>query len=124
MTWVAGTGRQAERGADPGLDLGVDVGVRADRARQLADGHRVAGGPHAAAVAVRLQGPQRELGAERGGLGVHAVRAAGDGHVQQLERPRLEGGHERIEVGQHAGPPPRVRVAHSAVSTTSDEVSP
>ena len=96
--------RQAERRADPGLDLGVDVGVGADGARQLSDGDGVAGRPQAAPVAVGLEGPQRELGAEGGGLGVHAVGAPGDGDVQQLEGARLEGGHERIEIGQqHVG---------------------
>ena len=68
--------RQAERGADPGLDRGVDVGVGPDRARQLADGDGVAGGAQAAAVAVGLQRPQRELDPEGRGLGVHAVGAA------------------------------------------------
>ena len=31
---------------------------------------------------------------------MHAVGAAGDGHVHQLERPALQRGHEGIEVGQ------------------------
>ena len=90
---------EPERGAHACLDGRVDVRVRADGARELADGQRVAGGAHAPAIAIGLESPQRELGAERGRLGVHAVRAPGDRHVQELEGARLERGHERIEVG-------------------------
>ena len=72
---------QAERPAHVGLDRGVDVGVGADRARQLADGDRGPGPGEALPVAAHLQGPQGELHAERGGLGVDAVGAAGHGRV-------------------------------------------
>ena len=115
MTWVAGHRREAERGAHAGLDLGVDVRVGADGARQLAHGDAVAGGPQAAAVAVGLQGPQRELGPEGRRLGVHAVGAAGDGHVQQLEGARLERGHEGVEVGQQEVGRPGQRGAQRGV---------
>ena len=92
--------REAEGGAHPRLDGRIDVRVGADGTRELADGDRLAGRPHAPAVAVRLQRPQRVFRAEGGRLGVHAVRAPGDRHAQQLEGPRLEHGHERIEVGE------------------------
>ena len=91
---------QAERGADARLDGGIDVGERADRTGELAHGDAVTGGLHAAAVAIGLQGPQGELGSERGGLGVHAVRAARHRYVEQLQGARLERGDERCEVGQ------------------------
>ena len=91
---------QAEGGTDTGLHRRIDVGVGADRTGELAHGDAVAGGLHPAAVAVSLQRPQRELGPEGRGLGVHAVRATRHRHVQQLQRPRLEGGHERVEIGQ------------------------
>ena len=71
-----GHGREPERAAHVGLDRGVDVGVGAHRARQLPHRHRVARGAQPAAVAVGLQAPQRQLGPEGGGLGVHAVGAA------------------------------------------------
>ena len=92
--------RQAQGGADTGLDRGVDVRERADRTGELAHGDPVAGRPQAATVTVGLQRPQRELGPERGGLGVHAVRPTRDRHVHQLQRAGLEGGHEGVEVGQ------------------------
>ncbi len=74
------------------LDPGVDVGERPDRPGQLADGHPVAGRPQPLHVAVGLQRPQGELGAEGGRLGVHPVGPAGDRHVDGLERPGLQAG--------------------------------
>ena len=97
---------EAERRAHLSLDGRVDVRVGADRARELAHGHGVAGRAQASAVAVGLERPEGELGAEGGRLGVHAVGAPGDRHVQQLEGARLEGGHERIEVVPATGQPP------------------
>ena len=44
ITWVAGTGVSPRAPADVGLDPGVDVRVGADRARQLAHRHPLAGG--------------------------------------------------------------------------------
>ena len=76
---MAGTGREPERLAHVGLDRGIDVGVGADRARELADGDARPGPGQPLAVAVHLHGPERELGPERGGLGVDAVGAPGHG---------------------------------------------
>ena len=124
ITWVAGTGCSPRAVAHVALDGRVDVGVRADRAAQLADGHRLAGGQQPDPVAVGLQRPQRHLGAEGRRLGVHAVGAADHGGVAVLEGPPLER-------ARPARPTPRTsrsaasRSAHDwAVSTTSEEVSP
>ncbi len=100
MTCVAGTGVRPRARADLRLDLGVDVRIGPDGPRQFADGHGGSGRPHAPAVAIGLQGPQRELGPEGRGLGVHAVGASGHRDVEQLEGAGLEGGHERVEVRQ------------------------
>ena len=68
---------EPQRGAHVGLDRGVDVGVGADRARELAHRDRGPGPGEALPVAAHLQGPQRELHPEGGGLGVHPVGAPG-----------------------------------------------
>ena len=116
--------REAEGGAHVGLDPGVDVGVGADRARELAHGDGVAGPSQAVAVAVGLEGPVGELDAEGGGLGVHAVGAAGHRGVAELEGPGLEGGDELGRWRRTRRSAAWVRVAHRAVSTTSLDVRP
>ena len=92
--------RQPERGTHLGLHCGVHVGVGPDGARQLAHRHRGARRAHATAVAVGLERPERELGPEGRGLGVHAVGPPRHRDVQELERPRLESVDERVEVGE------------------------
>ena len=95
-----------------GLHRRVDVAERADRAAELADRHSVAGGAQAAAVAVHLQGPQRDLGAERGGLGVDAVGAADHHRVAVLAGQAHQGGQQPVRglqqqvagVAQHPAP--------------------
>ena len=52
----------------------------------------------AAAVAVGLERPEGELGAERGGLGVHAVGSPGDRHLHQLQST----GAERVDDRERA----------------------
>ena len=76
ITCVAGTGVRPRARAHVRLDGGVDVGVGADRARQLADRDAVAGLTQPVPVALGLQAPEGQLGAEGRGLGVDAVGAA------------------------------------------------
>ena len=115
---------EPERPADVGLDRRVDVGVGPDGARELAHRDPARGPAESLAVPVGLQGPQGELGPEGGGLGVHAVGATGHRDVDQLDGP----GHQAPPPARRRPPRSRsaawTRVAHSAVSTTSDEVSP
>ena len=59
---------------------------------QLAHRHPLPGRPQPLHVAVGLERPQGELGAEGGGLGVHPVGPPGHRHVDALEGPGLEGG--------------------------------
>ena len=81
---------EAEALAHVTLDRGIDVGERADRARQLADRDRVAGAQQPLPVAPDLHRPERQLHAERGGLGVDAVRAPDHRRVAELARPRRD----------------------------------
>ena len=77
------------------LDGGIDVRVGADRAGQLADGDRFAGVTQARAVAVDLQAPERELGAECRRFGVDAVRASCHCRTAKLVRSFAQHGDER-----------------------------
>ena len=76
------------------LDARVDVRVRADRARELADRDHLPRPAQPLDVAAHLQRPERELGAERHGLGVDAVRPPDHRRVAVLARPR---GDRRLE---------------------------
>src|SRR4051794_26906950 len=67
---------ESEALAGDALDLGVDRRVGADRARELADAAAGERPLDTAAGAVELERPTGELPAERGRLGVDAVRAA------------------------------------------------
>ena len=122
-----GRGHEPERGAHVGLDARVDVGVRAHRARELAHGHGSAGGAQAVAVTGHLQAPQRARDAERGGLGVDAVRAPDHGRVAmapgQLDEGRQQrvGGGEQVIAGRGEQRAPR-RVDH--VGRGEPEVDP
>ena len=78
---------QAQPLADVALHRRVDVGVGADGAGELPDAHGVAGADETVAVAPHLQGPQGQLGAHGGGLGVDAVGPADHRHVAQLPGP-------------------------------------
>ena len=75
------------------------------------------------AVAVELERPAGELEAERRRLRVDAVRAA---HLQRrsvLLGARDDDGERAVEPSRMSAPASRICSA-SAVSTTSDEVSP
>ena len=81
-------------------------------------------GMQARAIAVHLQRPQRHLRAERGGLGVDAVRAADHHRVAVLARQQ----HERAQQLRRRAAISRSHasriIQHHAVSTTSLLVRP
>ena len=109
---------QLEGVTDVGLDLRRDVGIRADRAAELHHRDRLARRPQAGPVTVDLRRPQRHLGAERGRLGVDAVRPADHHGVAMGAGQR----HERTEqlgrrVDQQVG-----RVGHRPAERRVDDV--
>ena len=77
---------------DP-LDLGIDRGVIADRARELSDPHAFQCLRDAALRTIELEGPDRELEAERRRLRMDAVRAADRQRQPMLVCPL----HHRLE---------------------------
>jgi hypothetical protein len=89
-----GHGGETEVPAHVRLHARVHVGVGAHRTAQLADGHGRARLAQTLTVPVGLQAPQRDLRPHRGGLGVHAVRAADHDGVGKLERASFEHRHE------------------------------
>ena len=117
--------RQAEGTTDVGFDPRVDVRVGTDRAGQLPDRHPAPlHAPEALDVSSDLQGPQRELGAEGGRLGVHPVCAAGHRGVDALAGSDPGGRPISWDITVIDKSAASVSVAQSAVSTTSEEVSP
>ncbi len=88
---------EAEVAAHLLLDLGLHVRELADGARQLADGHGLAGAPQPLEVPPGLHVPDGDLQPERRGFGVHAVGAADDQrvlvphgeHAQRAAQPLL-----------------------------------
>jgi len=76
------------------------VRVGAHRARQLADGDRLARPAHAGDVALDLRVPERQLQPEGRRLGVHAVRPPDHRGVPVLFGARADGRGERLEVLQ------------------------
>ncbi len=110
--------------AGDALDLGIEAAVGADRARELADAVRLERPHEPRAVAVELERPAGELPAERRRLGVDAVRAADADRAPVL----LGAADDRVERpvdARRGGALPASWIwSESAVSTTSEEVSP
>src|SRR3954451_24878994 len=69
----SGFGHQSKAGARNPLHLGVAAAVDPDRARDLPDADAGESALDAVAVALELEGPARELGAEGDRLGMDAV---------------------------------------------------
>ena len=92
---------EPELRADRPLDRRIEVGVGADRAGDLA--HRDAGARalHAGDVAADFLVPERQLPAERRGLGVHAVRAADHRRAAVFQGPGAHGRPQLVEALQH-----------------------
>lgn len=77
--------REAERFADHFLDFRVDVRVRADSARELADGDGLLCMLEAVDVALDFSAPEQKLQAERHRFGMDAMRAADARRVLELD---------------------------------------
>jgi hypothetical protein len=106
---------QGEALACESLDVGLELRVRADRAGELADAVRLQRPQQARARPVELERPADELPAERGRLGMDAVRAAdADGVPVPLS----------LNDDSTSRRPPSWICSDSAVSTTSEDVSP
>ena len=90
--------REAELLADHLLDLRVDVGIRADRARELADGDDLLRVLDALDVALDLRAPEQELEAERHRLRVDAMRAADARRMLELHGAAAQHLVERPEI--------------------------
>src|SRR5437763_85258 len=69
-----GVGLESETLAGEPLELRIGRGIGADRARELADAHRLERSGQTGARAVELERPAGELEPEGRRLGVHAVR--------------------------------------------------
>ena len=114
---------EAEALAGERLDARVDVRVGADRAGELADRDAARAPAQPLAVAVELVRPAEQLEPERRRLRVHAVGAthasACRGTRSAAPRPRPSARRRREQqLARLAG------LSASAVSTTSDDVSP
>ena len=107
------------RGARPR----VAARVGADGARELADAHALERPREPLAVAVELERPARELRAEGDRLGVDAVRAADHRRRAVLLGAAHDGRERPVEPSTSSAPASRTWSA-SAVSSTSEEVSP
>ena len=82
------------------LHARIDIGEGADRAGDCAGGDFGARGQQAGAAAVELGIGFRHLQAEGHRLGVDAMRAADADRVLVLMGAALEGGQQRVDVGQ------------------------
>ena len=76
------------------LDLGWNVGIGSDGAAELHHRDVVACGAQTGAVAIDLERPEGDLGAERGRLGVNAVGAADHHGVAVLPGEAHHGGQQ------------------------------
>ena len=114
---------EAEPLAGDPLELRVGGRVRADGAGELADAHALERARDARAAAVELERPAGELQPERRRLGVHAVRAADRSVVRCSSARAATAASARSIPSRSSAPASRICSA-SAVSTTSDEVSP
>ena len=117
-------GLQPEALAGEPLQLGVGRRVGADRARELADAHRLERPRQPRARAVELEGPAGELEPEGRRLGVHAVRPPDADVVAVLAAPARPPRPARARAPRAAARRPRAPAARAPVSTMSDEVSP
>ena len=108
---------------DP-LDVRVGGCVRADGAGELSDPQLLERSREAAAAAVELERPAGELEAERRRLGVDAVGAADLERSAVLLGPPGHGGEARRRSLPRSSAPASRIWSESAVSITSDEVSP
>ena len=88
---------EPEAAADVRFDRRRQVRKRADRARELADGHRLAGTAHPRHVSRQLRVPQRELQTERHRLRVNAVRAADHRRAAMLLGALPDRLHQAVE---------------------------
>ena len=93
-------GLEAEAFAGHALDLGVDRRVVADGARELPDAHALERKGDAPASAVELEGPDRELEAERRRLRMHPVGAADRDRQPVLLGPRPDRIEGPVEPGE------------------------
>ena len=114
MTWVAGTGRSPSRAPTYASTAGSTLEYVPTAPDSLHTATDSAGGGQPGAVAVELQRPQRDLGAERRRLGVDAVRAPDHhrvevraGHVDERRQQRV--GRRQHEVGGVAHAPSTAR---------------
>ena len=82
-----------------GFHLGIDMGEGADRAGDGAGGDLLAGAHQPFARAGELGVSHRELQAERGRLGVHAVASADGQRVLMLEGAGLQRGQQLVDIG-------------------------
>jgi hypothetical protein len=108
---------QPEPRAHQLLDAGIELRVRSDGPGDLADGDHLARPAQPLPAAVQLEGPDRELVAEAGRLGMNAVAASDDDGVAVLQRQALRHGHQPLqEVEQDIGGRPQLeretRVQH------------
>ena len=124
ITCVAGTGRSPSAAPTWRSTAGSMLEYVPTAPDSLHTATVVAGGPQPGAVAVELQRPQRDLGAERRRLGVDAVGAADHHRVEVAagERRRPCASSSSAAASRRSA---ASRIAqHRAVSTTSDDVSP
>ncbi len=108
ITWVeTGSGFSPSAAGDVFLHARVDIGEGADRARDGAGRDLLASRHEPRAAAGELGMGQRQLDAERGGLGMDAVRPPDGGRHLVLEGAAFQRGQERVHVLQQ-----QVRGAH------------
>ena len=108
---------------DP-LDLGRCRRVRPDRARQLADAHPLERSLESIAIAVELKRPTGKLQTEGGRLGVHAVRPT-DRHRARGTRTHVRRRPRTLRRARlSTSRPASCTASASAVSSTSEDVSP
>ena len=101
-------GREPEALAGDPLDLRVAAAVRPHRAGELADPHAFERPLEALAIALELERPPGELGAEGDRLGMDAVRAARHHGLAVLLGPRHHGGERPVDAVEDQGS----RLAH------------
>ena len=85
------------------LDARIDIGEGADGAGEGRDGDLLARRVEPAAGAGELGIGDGELDAEGGRLGMDAVAAADGDRVLVLEGAALQGGEQRVDIGESGG---------------------
>ena len=109
--------------AGDALDLGIRSRVRADRAGQLADAHSFERARDASTLPFERECPAGKLEPERRRLGMDAVRPADRQRLAMLLGAGATASRARSIPASTSPPASRICSA-SAVSTTSDDVSP